>query len=319
MKTAIRIFSYSLAIVIIACNKGNDPAPTPPQPPPPPVVKDSLLGDWQKINAGFDRIEDVAFTDPKNGFICNHLGIYSSQDSGKTWTQTSTGYYVNLYFFSPQIGYALGFPDFAYTLDGGKSWIKKSLSSTNIGPTPYNFCFVSTSTGFVTGPGGLYKTTDTGNTWQLKYSQPTNGIYFRDANNGWVESLPLIKTQNGGNSWQQLTRPNSDLNFHYNTLQFTDDAHGWLSTATIINRTVDSGKTWVKTDFSPAHVGDVHFVNNTIGYLCTETAILKTVDGGVTWTQNCKVNGAYIVEIWFLDEHTGWASGSDGTFLRLRN
>jgi len=283
------------------------------------VQKDSLLGDWQKINTAFNKIEDVWFLDASRGFVCTGTGIYSSLDSGKTWKLASdSGHYFNFYFLNSQIGFAQGSPDFAYTIDGGNTWMKKKLSFASSSEVAYNCWFTSPSTGFVTARWNLYKTVDTGNTWQVAYPRISNGIYFKDQKNGWVESEPMLKTNDGGQTWQNLGRSQSISDEFIHTLQFSDDLHGWVTFWTYANRTIDGGVSWSKTDFSPDMVSDLHFFNNSTGYLSTVKGIYKSTDGGLTWLPTCKLTTGAVSQMFFIDELTGWASGTDGTFLRLK-
>ena len=165
----------------------------------------------------------------------------------------------------------------------------------------------------------MYKTTDTGNTWQAKMTTSANGIYFKNQNTGWLDAEQSIyKTDNAGETWQKLGKTFSDPRYPINTLQFTDDTHGWMCSYMYLNKTTDGGSTWTAHDFVSWAI-DFHFFNNNLGYYCTTDTIFKTSDGGVTWSPNCIIPGARLAEVSFLDEHTGWACGTDGTFLRLKN
>jgi photosystem II stability/assembly factor-like uncharacterized protein len=311
MKVNIGILTSIIVVITVSCTKPNDPPPNPPI-----IEKDSLLGDWQRINTGFTTIDDVWFLDARKGFISTPTGIYSSLDSGKTWNLiTGNNRYFNLYFLNSQIGYAQGSPDFAYTADGGTTWVKKTLPFYQA----KNCWFISPSTGFVTTSGGLYKTVDTGNTWKVAIPRSFDGIFFKDSKIGWLESDSIFKTTDGGQTWQGLVRSESISDQYIHTLQFTDDLHGWLTYSTLATKTVDGGKSWSKTEFSPEATSDVHFFDNNVGYLSTVKGIYKTKDGGLTWAPDCKLDSGAVSQMFFIDEHTGWASGGDGTFLRLKN
>src|SRR6266480_3146321 len=180
MKINSKILLYLTLIAFTGCSKANDPSPFPPT----PIAKDPLLGDWQKIDAGLNHMEDIIFLNPQKGYLCGPDGIYSSNDSGKSWNlTTATGAFYNLFFLNPQTGYVLGATEFAYTMDGGTTWIKKRIPIPNIPTTEHlrDLFFVSPSTGYLTARFGLYKTTDTGNTWQVNISLNSNGIFFLDS------------------------------------------------------------------------------------------------------------------------------------------
>jgi photosystem II stability/assembly factor-like uncharacterized protein len=319
MKLMIRILCCSFLIAMCSCNKQIDSPP--PNPPSPPVdQRDSLLGDWQTIATGLKDITDVWFRNAREGYVATPDGVYSSLDSGKTWIPTNAkGAFNNLFFLNSNVGYAEGTTDFAYTIDGGMNWIMKSLPFT-ADVQPRNCYFTTPSTGFITARFGTYKTTDTGNTWTTKLTHGSNAIYFKNPSVGWLEYGSLYKTIDSGNTWKEISGVFTSADFTNNTLQFTDDAHAWLTSHVFIGRSNDTGKTWTKIDFPDrSNFPDLQFFNSERGYISSDTAIYKTVNGGTTWTRECLVKNAKLVEIFFLDEHTGWACGSDGTFLRLKN
>src|SRR3982751_2853195 len=124
MKRINSILIGATLIAIFSCNKDNNPPPIPPV-----VEKDSMLGNWEKINSQLAGILDISFLNSKVGFLIGPDGIYTSKDSGKTWAASATGkgYFNNLFFLNSTVGYAQGRSDFAYTIDGGISWIRKNI------------------------------------------------------------------------------------------------------------------------------------------------------------------------------------------------
>jgi photosystem II stability/assembly factor-like uncharacterized protein len=315
MKRINSILLCAIIISIFSCNKDNNPPPTPPI-----IEKDSLLGDWQKINTGIDKILDVSFLNSREGFLIGPDAVYASKDSGKTWTTTTCkGSFANLFFLDSKMGYAQGQSDFAYTTDGGTNWTKKSIGIPE-NELISNCVFVSASTGFLSTRSGVYKTTDTGTTWIKKVQHGSGGIFFKDKLNGWIESNSIYKTSDGGESWQEISDAFTTSEGSLNTLQFIDDQHGWITSFWFVGRTNDGGHTWIKSEFpvqSAYH--SLHFFTSEIGFVSSDEGIFNTTDGGLSWKRACYVQGAKLVEIFFLDEHTGWACGSDGTFLRLKD
>ena len=105
-----------ITLSIFSCKKSNDTPPLPPEP------KDTLLN-WKKLPAPFTGINapisDNWFANASTGIIVSSQGIHKSTNGGNTWTKTSTiGEYLNLFFLTPQLGFAQGFKDFAFTLNG---------------------------------------------------------------------------------------------------------------------------------------------------------------------------------------------------------
>lgn len=89
-------------------------------------------------------------------------------------------------------------------------------------------------------------------------------------------------------------------------------------------KTIDGGQSWqnvlmdsVDGTYASA-VNVVKFVDANAGYYKGSTAIYKTSDGGLTWSLNCKVGSDYLIGMYFLDIHNGWACTSKGRVLRIQ-
>ncbi|HEX6182238.1 MAG TPA: hypothetical protein VFZ47_13390, partial [Chitinophagaceae bacterium] len=174
-----------LAIIFAGCGKDNDPVPNPPPPPPPPpppaAPADTLLS-WKRATPGFPGFMDVWFTNTQTGYLLATDGLYHTTDEGKTWAKrVSKTNLDNLFFLNAQYGYVQG-KDFGYTTDGGLTWVMRA----NPVFQHKDLFFVTPSTGFAASGNGLYKTVDTGKTWQQIRTWENNGICFFDANTGWI-------------------------------------------------------------------------------------------------------------------------------------
>jgi photosystem II stability/assembly factor-like uncharacterized protein len=140
-------------------------------------------------------------------FDSSAQGIHKNTNGGNSWTKVlTTGKYTNLFFLTPQQGFPQGFEDFANTPNGGDSWIHKPLRHPDSPGSFFNLArdifIISASTGYLLVSNSLYKTIDTGNTWNLSYSKPSYSIFFLDINRGYLYSEEKIyKTDNGGNTW----------------------------------------------------------------------------------------------------------------------
>ncbi|MBL4604586.1 MAG: T9SS type A sorting domain-containing protein [Flavobacteriaceae bacterium] len=167
----------------------------------------------------------------------------------------------------------------------------------------------------------IYKTTDGGNSWELKVDGDDlgGGLYFRnieflDENIGFIGTLnnKTFKTNDGGETWTQIT------NFSINPIAICGlDAVGsstvygfgaYFEPAFMIKST-DSGATWQYTDMT-AHATalvETKFVNENLGYAAGKSAtgaiIIKTTDGGATWTEidNSGIAGEYVWKLQILD------------------
>ena len=316
MKFSFILFAFVLLFgCFTACHKSSDSTT--------PVIQDTLQA-WQKIKTsetlGFS---DVWFLNPARGFAAGSSAIYSSSDSGKTWSKIpgipEGG--VNLYLLNAQRGASLG-QQAIYITDDYTNWRAKPSPASFTGLAP-DIRFTSTAICYTSGYSGLFKTTDTANTWNKIYNNPVNGMYFFDDNTGiiydYTANAPadIYKTTDGGAHWQALGYIPGHAN-SYNTMQFIDPLRGWLSRGDSLFNTIDGGATWYGQRSRGGIIYDIQFLDNKIGFLGAGEEIFKTTDGGQTWTRTCKLADEGIVEIFFLDEKTGWACGSKGSILRLK-
>ncbi len=320
MKTLVTTLAI-LAIIFAGCGKDDDPVPNPPPPPPPPppptAPADTLLN-WKRVTTGLQGFKDVWFTNAQTGYLLANDGLYHTTDEGKTWNKrvSKTDMY-NLFFLNAQYGYVQGM-EFGYTTDGGLTWVLR--------PNPVfeyrDLFFTTPSTGYATSLSGLYKTSDTGKTWQKIRTGVSNGIFFFDASNGWInEAGKFYKTSDAGTTWQYVSEVSPSNMIYIPSFQFTDALHAKFASTNIFAISNDGGLTWTTKTFpgiTDKGILDIHFLSNDIGYLCTDTEIFKTTDGGNTWTRSAKILGSGIVELHFTGTNTGWACGINSDLFQLK-
>jgi len=314
MKFSISILSIVFLLnCFTACHKPSD-AVTPP-------AQDTLLG-WQKIATGSAGYSDICFLNPAHGIAVGD-SLYNSSDSGKTWTKipgiSDVG--INLCLLNAQRGASIG-KNAVYITDDYINWRPKSSPVSLYGIAP-DLQFTSTAICYISSPSGLYKTTDTANTWNKVYSNPVNGMFFFDDNTGIIYDFTanapadIYKTTDGGAHWQPLSYIPGHAN-SYNTMQFINTQSGWLCRSDSLFNTIDGGTTWNGRKSPVGLITDIQFIDNKIGYISGYEEIYKTTDGGQTWALSCKLVKDPIIEIFFLNEKTGWACSGKGTILRLK-
>jgi photosystem II stability/assembly factor-like uncharacterized protein len=308
-----------IACLFFSCSKNNSSSSGPSTPTP----VDTLYN-WVKLtNAGFE-LDDVWFTDVKTGFVAAAASLYTSVDSGNTWSlipNTSTFQVFNIQFLDKLNGFVQGTKQMASTNDGGQTWSLKPISSGN----GFTFQFITTSTGYLNDyTKGIYKTVDTGRTWTLLFDGTGKGpnfiFDFLDTTTGFsMVNANCSKTNDGGNSWQLLASGITDTSFQsYYKMQFLDTLYGYCASPAGLFKTTDGGKSWSNILSRATTFMFPHFFDRNNGYCIAANTIYKTTNGGSSWTVSCQLGQDDFSGMHFLDINTGWATTFGGFVLRLK-
>ncbi len=230
-------------------------------------------------------------------------GIYKTSDGGVNWVHQSTATFANaasftnvIHMFDANNGYCMGDPinsefEIYTTTDGGDNWIL--LDGANI-PAPESgemgWTGVADAIGdiawFGTNTGRIYKTTDRGLTWTvfdtgeanvstISFTDELNGVAICQVNNattGVIESWKMVKTNNGGQTWTQISV-----------------ADQYLSDVSAV----------------PGKIG--MYVGTKISQTAESNFSAYTLDYGTSWTQiDDSVQYSNVV---MFNEDCGWAGG----------
>ncbi len=163
--------------------------------------------------------------------------------------------------------------------------------------------FINDSVGWAAGgpSGNIFKTSDAGQTWQLKATglKYLRSIEFINDAVGFCGSLDssFYKTTDGGNTWTDIAneitpKPSGICGLSAPTKNVIYGCGIWSSPAYVIKST-DTGKTWTSIDLSAYanSLVEVHFINADTGFVSGMASpitkggvILYTENGGLTWT-----------------------------------
>ncbi|SEB86624.1 Por secretion system C-terminal sorting domain-containing protein [Tenacibaculum sp. MAR_2009_124] len=215
-------------------------------------------------------------------------------------------------FVTNNIGYIITSNELLETIDAGSTWLKKQNISSGNDMSFYN------ATGYIVGNYGyVLKSIDNGISWSqisTGFNISFNTVNIIDDNNIILStSNSIVKTDDGGTTWESLSIPNSAVN----KTSFTNSLVGHaVCNNGIILKTIDGGENWYTTkddsNTFPSDYFTVYFINENIGFATREhDDMYKTTDAGETWVE-ISGPGEAIYDFHFLDENNGFITGDHG-------
>lgn len=247
---------------------------------------------WTGIanTSGTGGFYNLFFVNSQYGFAQSQFQLATTTNGGDSWnvkTLPTTGGLTIFFTEAAEGFYGDENSGLMKTSDSGNNWV--NVFSTAKASDEYYPYFLDPDTGYVaTGSGTLASTTNGGQTWESRVnklpvnllSRAYNQLFFLDRHIGFYACpLGVLKTIDGGDSWQSV-------------LAGTVDA--------------DNG------------VNVIRFVDANTGYYKASSVIYKSSDGGQTWSINCKLGTDNFVGMYFLDSHTGWACTARGRVLKIQ-
>ncbi len=206
------------------------------------------------------------------------------------------------------------------TTNGGTSW---EIESYDDFWSIFSICFVDSLTGWAVGQNNpdtfqvygnfIYKSRNGGKDW---FRQPVIsdksffGVEFINPDTGWAVGGDIIKTTDGGNSWQVQLSDSIGLG----SVNFINSDIGWVvgNNAVILN-TTNGGSNWIyQGNQTGSWLTSVKFINENIGWTVGGSGrIFKTIDGGINWLlqRESPITNEVLYSVTFVNENYGWTVG----------
>ena len=255
--------------------------------------------EWQNpLPTGADHNDAAVLSLSKSILVGNGSAVTLSTDSGLSWSvsypdQQARDIY-SITFIDQNIGYIAGTGGLIMkSTDGGTNWIEQNSGVTT---TLWDVEFVNSDTGFVAGASGTILYTNNGGINWTQSNLGTTTIYkvhFINESIGFLGSASattgrLLKTTNGGTSWENITANITGLDGTVRGIHFSDLNTGWISNSTgKIYKTTDggsSGSIVYDIGSTTANIYEVKFIDAVTGFAISSAGrILKTTDGGTNW------------------------------------
>ena len=149
-------------------------------------------------------------------------------------------------------------------------------------------------------------------------------IVLLDRLHGWIAvnelsgGYAILRTSDGGNTWQRVERNPLPMGDQVLALAFADRSHGWAVGGNegggggIIFATTDGGVSWQRQLVTPAPLCCAYFASDSRGWAGGYGgALLTTSDGGRIWRRQVSGTTMTLADITFADPQHGWIAAND--------
>lgn len=287
---------------------------------------------WSTIPSGTtNNLNAIAFANEDNGICCGDWGtILSTTNGGANWSlflDPYLGFFDRVMFLNPQTAFVSGTGNNIYrTTNSGVNWESVYLNNNHISCVRF-----FESTGFAFGRNAeIFKSTSNGSQWSLFQTgnllNSINSAAISPNSNILVgsDSGIIYRSTNLGSGWNEIFR-NFITRANLTSVYFLNNLTGYAcGEQGVLLRSINGGYNWnfvmVNTVFN---LTTIRFTDNFTGFICGGNGlaagiVLKSTNSGYVW-QTVYQDSAHLNSIQFLNNQTGWATGSFGYIIKTTN
>ena len=276
------------------------------------------------ISSSGNLLRSLCFGNATTGVATGLSGIiYRTTNGGVNWVNLLAAYNSSkmqcIFFVNDNTGFAgggqqgnLGNAVLMKTTNKGNLWTTLGAGDNYSNTALY---FSNENTGYMgTSEGKIFKTTNSGTSWQLKNSGfgSVSDILFTDQSTGYYSGSGYIyRTTNEGLNWNIIN------GVFGNSFSFVNSNTGYASYSNgTFYKTTNAGVSWLNMPTGYSSLGGIYFVDELTGYTTSGKYILKTSNSGVTWTTSFYNPNFGVGKIKFYDHNTGYSIGSRSLILK---
>lgn len=240
--------------------------------------------------------------------------------------QFANNYWLDVYFLpsNPQLGWICGREGMVLrTFDGGDSWTGTIIPGID---TLESVHFPTPLVGYVSGPGGIFRSTDGGASWRsIKPDSARElwGCFFANADTGVVLGggcagrQYFFRTTDGGASWNYTTA-NVRSSGLTDAVLLSPAGRGYAASSGYLWVTNNGGRAWDtlsstgekywQEELCVSHGSFLlPFAGTTCGGMGTGGGMRFSRNGGYSWSEF--QTGAFMFGAFLLNDSVGWAVG----------
>ncbi len=147
-----------------------------------------------------------------------------------------------------------------------------------------------------------------------------NAIFFPDTNTGYAVGVALVKSIDGGNTWNSLSIAAGEED---ESIWFEDDTKGIVvggnSGNPVVKSTINGGINWkdITSPFIKTKANELFFLNMDTGIVVGDSgSISSTYNGGNTWNNIAYGGNENLNDLYFLTDSIGLVVGNKGTLYK---